>query len=589
VRETLRLPTELATTARGLDLTRNDVSVLLTRSTADFPYRAGADVGSAQSGNPFDMVDAEPGLERQLDLPAARNFSLDGWASVAPDAPDPALDRLTGMPSHWTFSSSSRFEGIPGNRASSAFDGHRATAWVGDQLESKTAWIQWTAPRAFLLQRFTLRRGRPEYAFPRRVRVLLDGVSAGTLPVAADGRVSLPRVHRASTVRLEVAATRPAIGPGFGRLLRAVSIAEVSVPGLDPPAARRTGSFATRCGELTVTAGGARATAAVRGSLASLDAGDPLRLTGCGPDARLSLPAGVVHLSAPPGHAVRADHLRLLSAAPAGATPAAAVPPASAVASAGHGGETTRTGVRLDVRGPSWLVLAESYNPGWRAWCADARGHERWLGPPEAVDDYANGWRVGPGCKTARFEFAPQRLATASYLISGVGGILLLLVVAAGALRARRRRRRGLIDHVPPSAPELGRHSEAKVRLRLPGAVAAALLLGGTAGYVFAWRFGLALAMVTLPALLIGVTVRRLLFASTAGLVAVAAMYVGSPTHALGGYVTRYMTAHWITCGVVCTVTAACLMLAADLRRRTGATRVDWTGPAELLRRALGG
>jgi hypothetical protein len=97
------------------------------------------------------------------------------------------------------------------------------------------------------------------------------------------------------------------------------------------------------------------------------------------------------------------------------------------------------------------------------------------------------------------------------------------------------------------------------------------------------------MAAVTVPALLIGVTVRRLLLASTAGLVAVTAIYIGSPSHALGGYVTRYMTAHWITCGVVCAVAAACVMLAADLRRRTGARKIDWTGPAELLRRSLGG
>ncbi len=46
---------------------------------------------------------------------------MSGWATTTPDAPDSALDALVGVDG--TFNSSARFEGRPGFRASSAFDG----------------------------------------------------------------------------------------------------------------------------------------------------------------------------------------------------------------------------------------------------------------------------------------------------------------------------------------------------------------------------------------------------------------------------------------------------------------------------------
>ena len=45
--------------------------------------------------------DAEPGIERELSLPAARSFQLAGWASAQPSGADPELDRLAGIPSGW--------------------------------------------------------------------------------------------------------------------------------------------------------------------------------------------------------------------------------------------------------------------------------------------------------------------------------------------------------------------------------------------------------------------------------------------------------------------------------------------------------
>src|SRR5206468_6435705 len=77
-----------------------------------------------------------------------------------------------------------------------------------------------------------------------------------------------------------------------------------------------------------------------------------------------------------------------------------AAPPASPglVASLGHGSDGKRTGVRLRLHRPAWLVLGEGYSSGWRAACRSRGGQERPLGSPKPIDGFANGWRVAGSC-----------------------------------------------------------------------------------------------------------------------------------------------------------------------------------------------
>jgi hypothetical protein len=313
--ERLRLPLTLARRARGLDLSRAGLAVLFERTTADFPGRAGAEVGAAQGINPFDMVDAEAGLERELELPEGRRFAVDGWAGVDPRAPDEALDRLAGLGRGWRLRSSSRFEGAPGHRASSAFDGDRGTAWVGDWMEGREAWLEWRAPGPVRLRTLRLEPGGPQYASPARVVVETPRRTWGPLDVGIDGRVTLPRAVRTDRARIRVLALRGV--PEDTQLLRAVAVGEVVAAGLRPPAPRRDGRFSSACGALRVAAAGAERPLAVTGAVGDLDAGLPLRVRECGPGRGLALPGGRTRLSAPPGRVFRPDHLRLDAPAPA--------------------------------------------------------------------------------------------------------------------------------------------------------------------------------------------------------------------------------------------------------------------------------
>ena len=103
------------------------------------------------------------------------------------------------------------------------------------------------------------------------------------------------------------------------------------------------------------------------------------------------------------------------------------------VVSPGTTGRGSYDHVRVEVSRPSWLVLGEGYNRGWRASCD---GHS--LGTPTPLDGYANAWRVSAGCRDASFVFAPNRLALAGYLVSALAGILCLLLIAVGWRRGGR-------------------------------------------------------------------------------------------------------------------------------------------------------
>jgi hypothetical protein len=564
VHETLRLPTTLAREASGMNLSRNPMAVVLQRTTADFPYRSGADVEAAQASNPFDAVDAEPGLERQVMLPAARSFTLDGWASVNPASPDTAFDRIAGIPDGWSFTSSGRFEGWPIHRASSAFDGNARSAWVGNDIRNQRTWIALRAPQRFGVERFRLQPLSDDYAFPTLLQVQADGGFRRNVPVAADGMVELPRRVVTSNLRLNVLSLRGPFGP---RALRAVAIAEIDIPGLSAPRPRRHGEFTTRCGEISVTAAGQRATASAIADIAQLDAGRPLPLSSCGDQSLLHLPAGTVQLSAAPGEFLRPDHLRLLSQAPVPTQPANE--PSAAVLDPGHSSNGRRDGVRLNVPQRSWLVFGESYSKGWRAWCTGSSGRQTDLGKPVPIDGFANGWLAPAGCTSARFYFQPQKRADAAYLISAVGVGLMLLFVGAGlALRRRRAYAPQLVEPERWTAPA----SDPVRTLGLREALAVAVLAAGIGGFLFALRAGAVIGPVTFVALRLGVNVRRLLVAALIGLALLPLAYIASPSPDVGGfyyyYALHYIDEHWLALGVVCALAVAVALMAWDLLER---------------------
>jgi hypothetical protein len=570
VREALRPPVLAERALAGRDASTTGLTYLFQRTAGDDPFRRDPRRGTAGAELVRDRQDGERGLARIVSPPAARTWALDGWGSVAADAADSALDRAAGLRGSERFDSSGRFEGRAAFRASSAFDG-TARPWIGSWLDGREAWLQWSVPRATTLRRLALGAPSELVRRPTLVRLRWGAEPAeagavapspgatGPIAVGPDGSVVLPAGVRGRAFRLEILrAAFPPGTPGRVRQRRAVGIGELSGAGVPRVSVPRTGRVRGGCTDLVGRLGTARVGLRVDAPLADLDAGRPLRLRGCG---SVPLGAGSVRLDLP--ESAFAPYLvRMRSPAPSPPAAAASALPGR-VLDPGTPGRDSWNGIRLQLREPAWLVLAESYSDAWRARC-DGRD----LGAPRPVDGFAMGWQVPASCRTADLAFAPDAMVRAGYLISAP--VLLALVLL---LLLRRRPRPKVTAIAPvPAGRALADLPEA-VALPLPARRAALLAVaaGAVLGFMFAARGAPLIAAGVFVVLWRGIGVRALV-AAAGGLLAVVvpvlSLAVAVPDR--GGYNPEYaqdrIAAHWVA-------VAATILLMLALARALGAAR----------------
>jgi hypothetical protein len=225
--------------------------------------------------------------------------------------------------------------------------------------------------------------------------------------------------------------------------------------------------------------------------------------------------------------------------------------------------------VKLTVHEPAWLVLGESYDRGWRAWC-----NGRSLGTPVPIDGYANGWPVEPGCTTARFAFAPQRPVHILQLLSALACLLLLAIAIAprDGLRALNPRSRaqsasGAASSVLSDWPE-----RPPDRVSLGWAAVIGVVAGGVLAFCFSLRSGVLIAPAVALVLWRGVPAMPLALAGGLLLaVAVPLDYVVFPAPNFGGYNPGFagdqVSGHWLA------VAAWVLLALALWRTLSTATR----------------
>jgi hypothetical protein len=247
-----------------------------------------------------------------------------------------------------------------------------------------------------------------------------------------------------------------------------------------------------------------------------------------------------------PAATLRPDSVLLSSPAPSPVARTSAT--AGSVRDPGDPGRGRRDGVKLNVTAPAWLVLGESFDRGWRAWCGDKP-----LGEPVALDGYANAWRVEPGCKTARFAFAPQRPVHAIQRLSALA-CLVLLAIALGAPGMRRRvapDARAAANARAAADARAGWPDVAPRRIPLRRAAILGIVAGGVLAFCFSLRSGLLIAPAV--ALVLWRAIPAVPLAVAGGLLLVVAVpldYIVFPAPDFGGYNPGYagdhVSGHWI-------------------------------------------
>ena len=535
--ERLRLPVDAARALSGPDLSRVRLLYLFSRTTGDDPYARVAGL----SGTTLDVRapgDAEQTMARAFTLPVARRFAASGWVTPFAQTPDDALDRLGGYRGAVRATSSSRFDGTPRWRASSALDGDPATAWIGDYRSSGSAWLQWQLPRPITVARMRLTPAVELVRRPTSIRLLWPGGRTPPLAVGVGGAVTLPHRARARRFRIEILAAAAPAGSTAGQR-RAVGIADVQdVPGLPTVTHPQRAGFASPCGSVRLRVGARILPLRVTGLRSAFERGAPLRASGCGPPVALT--AGSQQLTVAPGP-FAVDALALTSAAPG---PAPATPAAGAVLAAGTAGRGSYDGVRVVVKHPAWLVLGEGYNRGWQAWC-DGRA----LGAPVPLDGYANGWPVPPGCRSVHLAFAPNRLALVGYVVSAVVVLGCLLALIAIGWRRRRLAEPSAPAAVAPPASH-GRPANGLQPLS-PGRLVTVVFAAIAFGFVFGIVAGLGAFVTVVVILWRGIGAATL--AITAGLLlgtVVPVLYLIEPGDQRAGnhygYATQHLDAHWV-------------------------------------------
>jgi arabinofuranan 3-O-arabinosyltransferase len=389
------------------------------------------------------LHDEERILDRELWLPAERDFTVGGLAAAGPNLPDLVVDRLAGGPRGVAASSSSRFFDAVGARASRVLDGDPESAWVPDG-RGPGEWIELELPgdrldHVDVLQ--TLPKGLAAVDVITGAEVSINGgrpflvgLKQGTT------RIDFP-ARKVDRLRLTIAKVA-----GLGGQVRISELraGDARIP--DPPPSRRLRG----CVQIA-TVDGEPLEVRLDGTVRQLEAGEALPLRDC--DGPLRLSGGDHQIVSSTGWLV--DLLGLSSPTPSTRVTQRPAPADLRVTESSRSGMTIRTG---PAAGPYYLVVGQGYDRRWRA-TMDGR----WLGPPLLLDGYSVGWRITDQ-RPHRFEvaFGPQRAANLSLAVSAAGLVLVaLLLVGPGRLRtlrgwpvrAPRPRSAGGTAEDPPDAP----------------------------------------------------------------------------------------------------------------------------------------
>ncbi|HYJ76476.1 MAG TPA: hypothetical protein VEV65_12795, partial [Kineosporiaceae bacterium] len=372
-------------------------------------------------------------LQRDLTLPAARDYRVAGTVRVSSSVPDATLQRLLGQDAAVTATASSRAFDDPVLAATAAVD------VAGSRPDLRTAWQpadpavgQWLDV-AFPTARIDgLTVTQPAAgATVVRATVTVDGSRSYDVQLGP-GRVRVPiPAQTARSVRITV---RGRVGDG------PVRIEDVAVSGLRGSRPASSAPTVPAPCVTVATVDGRPIRVRPLAPAARVAAGAAVQFAGC-TGTPLGLDAGPHRIRGVPDWSVDTLQLRDTTASAHASTGAAAVD-APQVLSTSDTGATVRTAATSTT---TYLVAGRGFDPGWVA-----RADGRDLGPPVLVDGYSAGWRLPPGPgHVVEIVYGPRTRAMTAGAASmaAVAGCIVLAV-----LPALRRRRLPLRRTPPPAA-----------------------------------------------------------------------------------------------------------------------------------------
>ena len=403
----------------------------------------------------------EPSMRRWIEGPVARSFTVYGSGRLSDALTDEGIDALLGLPSAAEGGVDARSSGrMPRDlrsRASAAVDGNPDTAFRTPFNFGAGSWIELTYPDAVQVDGLDLVLVTDgQHSVPTSLSVSVDGGEPRSVPVQTvdlgEGRPS----RSTTTVRVDtgqlqgttfrigidsIAEARSKDWFGGGPITFPVGIAEVGLPVVEAP--DPSAPLDDTCRTDLADVDGRPAGLRVVGTVADAEASLPLDLVSCGDPIDLEAGRSLLTTAAGDQAGVEVNVLALTSGAGGGAgvdtvaTGAldAPAPPAT---------ETERTGRnahRIRVRGaqePYWIVLGQSFSPGFTATTSDGRD----LGEPTLVNGYANGWRIDPAelgaDVTVDIDWTPQRIVWIGLALSAVGVLICLALIVLPGWRRRR-------------------------------------------------------------------------------------------------------------------------------------------------------
>ncbi len=488
---------------------------------------------SRQRTNPAEPVrtDEEEAMDRIIDLPVGRSFSVGGTARISAQAPDEVVDALVGLPGAdeggVTARSSAHLAGKLGARASSAVDGDPTTAWESPYETPQGAWVEYTVAAPTTIDHLDLQVvADAHHSLPTQLTISADGGAPTTVDLPAIERgedlgaiVDVPVTFdplEGSTFRVTLSGVDPLLTQdwyGNAPLPLPVGLAEVGLPGVLVGTADEQVSDECRTDLLTVA--GDPVAVRVVGTSADAVARRPLDVEPCGAERALTLADGESVLRTAPGNetGVDVDDLQLHSLA--GGEPGLDDTPHAPgpAVTVDHEGFVDADLTVTDPQEPFWLVLGQSWNPGWTASVGGDGGGD--LGAPTLVNGYANGWLVSPaadgGDLSIHLEWTPQRAVWLAMGLSGLGVLACLVLLVVDPRRRRAIGAEADADAADPgmrptwSNPLAGIDRPARPVVALGAAAAALVLTAAFSGLVWGvlagvgtlaalrWRWGLPL------------------------------------------------------------------------------------------------